>query len=134
MRLPRRRIRPTRRLGRPARPAGTDPVPLHESPTELTMPSVLEDLPTPSTPESRSQESTVEMTAVKEPLPVQPLPPQKMSFSCDCGAEQVVSAASYDQHYRCTVCRCVMLLSLVYDGDQHSYELVPFRVNPESGS
>jgi hypothetical protein len=31
------------------------------------------------------------------------------------------------------MCQTVMLLSLVYDGDQRSFEIVPFRVNPESG-
>ena len=132
MRLPRRRIRAPRRLGRPARPAESGPVPLHESPTEITMPSVLEELPTPSTPQSRSQESTVEMMSVKEEIPAQPLPPQKMEFLCDCGATQVATSDSYDQQFRCSVCRCVLLLSLVYDGESRCYEIAPFRVNPES--
>ena len=134
MRLPRRRIRTTRRLGLPGRPAPAGgPVPLHDSPTELTMPSVLEDLPSPSTPQARSQESTVEMPSVTAAIPAPPLPPSKMEFTCDCGATQVATNSSYDQEFRCSVCRCVMLLSLVYDGEQRSYEIVPFRVNPESG-
>lgn len=144
MRLPRRRVRTTRRLGRPGRPLlPTGPVPLHESPTELSLPSVLEDLPKPSAPERRSQESTVELMSVKEEIAVPadrpspsrlpPRPPQKLEFNCDCGAALTATPATYDQQSRCTACGVVLLLSLVYDGDRRSYEIVPFRANPESG-
>src|SRR5204863_4333198 len=90
MRLPRRRIRTTRRLGRPGRPAlPSGPAPRNDAPTDLTLPSVLEDLPHPSTPQMRSQESTVEMMAVKEEIAlppsessdairIEPPPPQKL--------------------------------------------------------
>jgi len=136
MRLPRRRVRPTRRLARPGRPAlpsGPAPVPRHDSPTDLTLPSVLENLPNPSSPQSRSQESTVEMTAVQDEIPSPPAPPRKMEFLCACGARLVATTETYDKHSRCALCQTVMLLNLVYDGEQRSYEIVPFRVNPESG-
>ncbi|MBV8882137.1 MAG: hypothetical protein JO332_19425, partial [Planctomycetaceae bacterium] len=141
MRLPRRRLRPTRRLGRPGRPAGPPPSapssPLHDSLTELDIPSVLEELPPPSTPQSRSQESTVEMMAVQEeiaapprPVSTPPRPPKELPFQCDCGAQLLARSESYDRNSRCTSCQAVMLLSLVYDPDQRSYEIVPFRSHP----
>lgn len=145
MRLPRRRIRTTRRLGRPGRPAlPSGPAPRPDSPTDLTLPSVLEDLPHPSTPQMRSQESTVEMTAVKEEialapsessdaLRIEPPPPQKLEFQCACGVKLIATTETYDKHSRCAMCQTVMLLSLVYDGDRRSFEIVPFRVNPEKG-
>ena len=146
MRLPRRRVPPTRRLGRPGRPAlpgRSAPPSANDTPTEVDLPSVLEDLPEPSTPEQRSQESTVEVPSVTaeivvEPPPVAkakpPAPPPRLEFDCDCGAPQVATPATYDQNHRCTECRATMLLSLVYDGDRRCYEIAPFRVNPESGS
>jgi hypothetical protein len=130
-----------RRLGRPARPAAAPPS-LHESPTEINAPAVLEDLPHPSTPQQRSQESTVELPAVREEIPqgdgpdalvIEPAPPKKLEFHCACGAKLVATTETYDKHSRCAMCQTVMLLSLVYDGDQRSFEIVPFRVNPESG-
>ena len=149
MRLPRRRLRPARRIGRPGRPASapnpdSGPLSLHESPTELNAPSVLENLPSPSTPEQRSQESTVEMVSVTEELAfppsessdalrAEPAPPPKMEFACACGARLIATAETYDKHSRCAMCQTVLLLSLVYDGDRRSFEIVPFRVNPETG-
>lgn len=140
MRLPRRRLRTTRRLVRPGRPALPTGNPAPPSPTEVDLPSVLEGLPRPSTPEMRSQESTVEMMAVKEEIAVAPAapvgpprPPPQLEFACDCGATLLATPRTYDQHDRCPSCGSTMLLSLVYDGDRRSYEVVPFRVNPTSG-
>jgi len=107
--------------------------------------SVREDLRPPSTPQQRSQESTVEMVSVREELAlppvgsadalrVEPAPPPRMEFSCACGARLIATAAIYDKHSRCAMCQTVMLLSLVYDGDRRSFEIVPFRVHPESGA
>lgn len=147
MRLPHRRVRTTRRLGRPGRPsaalhAGSPP--LHEAPTEVGVPSVLEDLPHPSTPQRRSQESTVELVALKaeiavqsessEAIRVEPDPPSKMEFICACGARLIATTETYDKHSRCALCQTVMLLSLVYDGDRRSFEIVPFRISPEMGA
>ncbi len=142
MRLPRRRLRPTRRLLRPGHPVTPSVTPpIHEQPTELHAPSVLEDLPHPSTPIARSQETTVELAAIREELPpsessdslkVEPKPPQKLEFNCTCGAALIATTQTYDKHSRCSMCQTVLLLSLVYDGDQRSFEIVPFRVNPES--
>lgn len=138
MALPRRRLRPARRLGRPGRPA-PPPVtpPIHEQPTEIGLPSVLEDLPPPGTPRPRSQETTVTLPAIQDELPPpesnEPAPPKKLEFSCACGAKLVATTETYDKHSRCALCQTVMLLSLVYDADQRSFEVVPFRVNPESG-
>ncbi len=145
MRLPRRRIRPPRRLGRPGCPAlSSGPAPQADSPTDVTLSSVLEDLPHPSTPQKRSQESTVEMTAVQEEIAVpsgessdairlEPPPPQKLEFQCACGVKLVATTETYDKHSRCAMCQTVMLLSLVHEGDRRSFEIVPFRVNPEKG-
>lgn len=143
MRLPRRRLRPTRRLHRPGHPVTPAVTPqLHEQPTEINLPSLLEDLPPPGTPLPRSQETTVELAAIKDDLPpsessdalkVEPAPPKKLEFSCTCGAKLVATTETYDKHSRCAMCQTVLLLSLVYDGDQRSFEIVPFRVNPESG-
>lgn len=144
MRLPRRRLRTTRRLARPGRPGPPPPggAPLHEAPTEIGVPSVLEDLPNPGMPRPRSQETTVTLAAIQEDVPpreiaaaskVEPKPPQKLEFSCTCGAQLVATTETYDKHSRCAMCQTVLLLNLVYDGDQRSFEIVPFRVNPESG-
>ena len=143
MPLPRRRLRTTRRLLRSGRPV-TPPVtpPLHEQPTEIGVPSILEDLPAPSTPAVRSQQTTVELPAIRDEMPqsdssdalrIQPPPPKKLEFHCACGAKLVATTETYDKHSRCAMCQTVLLLSLVYDGDQRSFEIVPFRVNPESG-
>jgi hypothetical protein len=39
----------------------------------------------------------------------------------------------YDKHFRCGVCQALLLLSLVYDGDCRSFEIVPFPVEPRTG-
>lgn len=138
MALPRRRLRPARRLGRPGRPVTPSVTPpIHEQPTEIGVPSVLENLPSPGTPRPRSQETTVTLPAIRDEMPpregAEPAPPQKLEFSCACGAKLVATTATYDRHSRCAMCQTVLLLNLVYDPDQRSFEVVPFRVNPESG-
>jgi len=91
----------------------------------------------------RSQESTVELPAVQEEIPVPgdrpeavrvpPKPPPKLEFECPCGRKLVATTEMYDKHLRCALCQTVMLVSLVYDADQRSFEIVPFRINPETG-
>ncbi len=139
MRLPRRRLRPVRKLARPGRPEPVDlprveEVPLNEASTEFNVPSLL--LQRPSDQKSaqlRSQESTVEMLSVEAEIVSEPPAPGKLEFNCACGAKLIATTATYDKHSRCAMCQTVMLLSLVYDTDRRSYEIVPFRVNPESG-
>jgi hypothetical protein len=63
-----------------------------------------------------------------------PRPPQKLAFDCLCGANLIATAETYDKHSRCAVCQALLLLSLVYDGDCRTYEIVPFRVEPRTGS
>jgi hypothetical protein len=142
MRLPRRRLRPLRKLARPAPAARreTEPlprveeVPLSEASTEFNVPSVLLQRPgDPKAAQLRSQESTVEMLSVEAELVTEPPAPGKLEFHCACGAKLIATTATYDKHSRCGSCQTVLLLSLVYDTDQRSYEIVPFRVNPESG-
>lgn len=145
MRLPRRRLRPARRLGRPGRapaPADPGPLPLEESPTGIDVVSVRDDLPrASSSPAQRAQESTVEMLSVREEIaaspasgpparPAVPRAPQKVEFVCPCGARLIATPETYDKHSRCAVCQAVLLLSLVYDGDCGSFEIVPFPVRP----
>ena len=122
MRLPRRRLRFPRRLpGAPAaplRPPGAD---------------------------ARSHESTAEGAAARDEIPVlpppglpvrgpAPRPPQKIAFDCLCGAALVATSEAYDRHTRCAVCQTLLLLSLVYDGDVRSFEIVPFQIEPGTGS
>jgi len=129
MRLPRRRLRAPRRLSAPPPPA---------PPTSAAAPR-------PSGADARSQESTVALAAVPDEIPASPppgppargsapRPPQKIAFDCLCGASLVATADMYDKHSRCAVCRTLLLLSLVYDGDCRSFEIVPFRVEPQTGS
>jgi len=135
MRLPRRRLRPVRKPARPG-PAplpSAEEVPVNEASTEFDVPSVLLQRPAASTPESRSQESTVEMLSVEAELVTEPPAPGKLEFHCACGAKLIATTETYDKHSRCALCQTVLLLSLVYDTDRRSYEIVPFRVNPESG-
>jgi len=145
MRLPRRRIRTTRRLSRPGHPSNrlaAGPVPHHEAPAEAGVPSILKEMPPPSMPQSRLQESTVELVCVaaeilgqnegSDALRVEPQPPPKMEFACACGARLIATSETYDKHSRCALCQAVMLLSLVYDGDRRSFEIVPFRISPET--
>ena len=138
MRLPRRRLRPVRKLARPGRPdprplPQAEEVPVSEASTEFNVPSVLLDRPAADSAQLRSQESTVEMLSVEAEIVDDPTAPAKLEFLCACGAKLIATTATYDKHSRCAMCQTVMLLSLVYDSDRRSYEIVPFRINPESG-
>jgi hypothetical protein len=69
-----------------------------------------------------------------EAIPVEAsIPPDRLKFTCPCGAELVATSEMYDKHTRCAMCQTVLLTNLVYDADARSHEIVPFRVNPESG-
>jgi hypothetical protein len=130
MHLPRRRLRATRRFARPATPApASAPIPASDPP------------PGEEPPRKGSNDTTVELASI--PLEIveapsagrgpEPRPPQKMEFSCACGASLVATAETYDKQSRCGMCQTVLLLNLVYDADCRSFEIVPFRVDPRSG-
>jgi hypothetical protein len=132
MRLPRRRLRVSRRLGKPG--LASDPRGSHSA-----VPSS-NDGPAPArSPEAerRAQESTVELVAVPEEIPapparhpglreVPPPPPRKIEFTCVCGTGLIATPETYDKQSRCAECRAVLLLNLVYDPDCRSYEIVAF--------
>ena len=132
-RLNRRRL-PTRRfqrLGRPSLP---------------TPPSAPDVKPAAVAPSSKASSSTVLLPsvgqnadpnaetevgfAVQADLP--PSPPKKLEFTCPCGTVLVATPATYDRHSRCAMCQTVLLLNLVYDAEQRSHEIVPFRISPDS--
>jgi hypothetical protein len=73
------------------------------------------------------------MLSIEAEIVDDPTAPAKLEFLCACGAKLIATTATYDKHSRCAMCQTVMLLSLVYDSDRRSYEIVPFRINPESG-
>ena len=54
--------------------------------------------------------------------------PEKVGFTCSCGARLVVTKKSYDKRMRCASCQTLMLVSLVWDPKKKKYEIVPFRV------
>lgn len=142
VRINRRRLR-TRRFARPAKPS--EPLP----PIDLDVPSrastefAVEAVKAQSAPRSSQQDSTVELKAMPqadandetaEAIPVEAsIPPDRLKFTCPCGAELVATSEMYDKHTRCAMCQTVLLTNLVYDADARSHEIVPFRVNPESG-
>jgi hypothetical protein len=133
MRFKRQRRLPGRKLARPGRPEA-----LSDDPAALDLP--VED--------SRSGESTeFAVPSVAAALPVgaelptlepyedpdsEPAPPSRMPFVCPCGAKLIASSATYDKHSRCSMCQTVLLLNLVYDPEQRSHEIVPFRIDPNS--
>jgi hypothetical protein len=141
MRLNRRRL-PGRRFARPGRPAlPASPPPLElpaedarsgES-TEFAIASVPAE-PPPST--AKTHDTTVELPSV---VPVieeggapaeEPIPPDRLKFSCPCGAELLATVATYDTRSRCGTCQAVLLLNVVYDPETGMHEIVPFEVNP----
>lgn len=58
----------------------------------------------------------------------EPDPPDKIGFTCSCGAKLVATKKAYDKRMRCAGCKTLMLVSLVWDPDQRAHEIVPFRV------
>jgi len=138
MRLPRRRLRPVRKLARPGRPEPrplpqAEEAPIGEASPSFNVASIPLERPAADSPQVRSQESTVELLSVEAEIVDDPTAPAKLEFLCACGAKLIATTATYDKHSRCAMCQTVMLLSLVYDSDRRSYEVVPFRINPESG-
>lgn len=73
------------------------------------------------------------MIWVQTQIASDPAAPDKLEFSGACGATLIATAAIYDQHLRCAMRQTVLLVSLVYDTDRRRYEIVPFRIHPESG-
>jgi hypothetical protein len=142
VRINRRRLR-TRRFARPAK--SSEPLP----PIDLDVPGsastefAVEAVKAQSAPRSSQQDSTVELKAMPHSDPNDEtaeaitvdatVPPDRMKFSCPCGAELVATSDMYDKHTRCGMCQTVLLTNLVYDAETRSHEIIPFRVNPESG-
>jgi hypothetical protein len=150
VRFNRRRLR-ARKLARPERPAAPlEPIslpennPLNGASTEVDVQAVrIATAGAGSSSSHRSQESTVEIAGLQpqpgrngetaDGLAIEPEPPQKMEFVCPCGARLIATTETYDKHTRCAMCQTVMLISLVYDPEKQAHEIVPFRVDPESG-
>jgi hypothetical protein len=142
VRFNRRRIR-TRRFVRPAK--SSEPLPPIEldGTTSASTEFAVEAVKAQSAPASQ-QDSTVELNAMPQADPndetadvlsVQaPTPPARMKFTCPCGAEVVATSEMYDKHTRCGMCQTVLLTNLVYDAETRTHEIIPFRVNPESGA
>ena len=59
-----------------------------------------------------------------------PEPPNRLAFTCPCGADLIATPEIYDKHSRCGMCQTVILINLVYDAEHRSHEIVAFRVNP----
>jgi len=143
VRFNRRRIRTTRRFVRPAKTQTPLPPLDIDTPAEASTEFAIEAAKAQSAPSSQ-QDSTVELKAMPEsdpndetheafPAVEHPTPPARMKFTCPCGAELVATPEIYDKHTRCAMCQTVMLANLVYDAETRSHEIVPFRINPESG-
>jgi hypothetical protein len=146
----RRRLR-ARKLARPERPASPpqglpmpEGNPVNGASTEVDVQAVRAATEgTSSSPSRHQQDSTVEVEALTPQesrsgvssgeLVIEPEPPQKLEFVCPCGARLLATTETYDKHTRCAMCQTVMLISLVYDPEKQSHEIVPFRVDPESG-
>lgn len=136
----RRRLR-GRRLARPT--AAPAPLPPAESPepesSELSLVEI--NAPKPSPALHPQQESTVELRSMPSDadpradtagsLTEMPLPPERLEFSCPCGARLVATTETYDKKSRCALCSAVLLLNLVYDPERDKHEIVPFRTTLE---
>ncbi len=132
-RLNRRRL-PTRRFQRPGRAALPTP------------PSAPDVKAAPAAPSGSASSSTVMLPSVGQnsdpnaetevafsvQAELAPSPPKKLEFTCPCGTVLVATPATYDRHSRCAMCQTVLLLNLVYDAEQRSHEIVPFRISPDS--
>jgi hypothetical protein len=55
-------------------------------------------------------------------------PPDKISFTCACGAKLLATRKTYDKRTRCANCRTLLLISLVWNAGKGDYEIIPFRV------
>ena len=100
------------------------------------------DGPAPNATEVSAQDDTVEALAVTARIPdrnaetegaldsaiKEPDAPDKLGFTCACGARLVATKKSYDKRMRCANCQTLMLVSLVWDPKKKAYEIIPFRV------
>ncbi len=131
MRFKRLRRLPGRKLGRPEPPAAAlspDPPalilpedPLSGASTEFAVPSVIADPP---------RAADLPTVQPYDDPDSEPNPPSRMPFVCPCGAKLVANTQTYDKHSRCAMCQTELLLNLVYDPEQRTHEIVPFRVDP----
>ena len=147
-RLHRRRLLPGRRLARPGRPApqfSPDPPALElteeESAPKSEPSGDSTEFAALSVPGNATASPPVNADAATAELPsVHPVEepdgegvaPARMEFICPCGAKLIATRATYDKHSRCAMCQTELLLNLVYDPEQGSHEIVPFRVDPNS--
>jgi hypothetical protein len=96
---------------------------------------------TPKPSKSATQDDTVEVLALKgKPVDpneetegaldgdLEPDPPEKIGFTCACGARLVATRKSYDKRMRCGNCRTLMLISVVFDPALKKFQIEPFRV------
>lgn len=141
VRFKRRRL-PGRRLPKPSQAAGPLPqeplelppdTPGAGSSTEIAISAVQSNAPA-ARPKGGSQETTVELPALRPGAGTgsEPGLPPRMEFTCACGAMLVATPELYDQRTRCGLCQAILLLSVVYDPERRSHEIVPFKV--DSGS
>ena len=101
------------------------------------------DAPSAGSTEASPTDETVEALAVTAGRPVdrnaetegaldadikEPDAPDKLGFTCACGARLVATKKAYDKRMRCANCQTLMLVSLVWDPKKKAYEIVPFRV------
>lgn len=114
--------------------AVAEPVPV--SPSSKT--AVIER-PAPKEP---PQDETVAVAALREPQPsdskaetagvldgeLEPPAPEKLDFDCACGEKVTATRKTYDTRMRCEGCKALMLVSLVYDPETRTHEIVPFQV------
>ena len=128
-RLNRRRLPITRRFPRLGKASLPTPpsAPDAKAPPEPIVSASGSTAALPSVENDPNAETEVAF-AVRAELP--PQPPKRLEFTCSCGTILVATPATYDKHSRCAMCQTVMLLNLVYDAEQRSHEIVPFRISP----
>jgi hypothetical protein len=127
-RLNRRRL-PTRRFQRLGRPSLPTPPAVPDAKPQPDVPSSSSTTAALPSVQNDPNAETVEAFAVQAEVPA--APPKRLEFTCSCGTVLVATPATYDKHSRCAMCQTVMLLNLVYDPEQRSHEIVPFRIGPD---
>lgn len=131
--------------GIPVDPEGPDESTLVEQtavaqPVSPSSKTAVIDRPGPKEP---PQDETVEVLAIREAPPadskaetagaldgdLEPPAPETLHFACACGEKLTATRKTYDTRIRCGGCRATMLVSLVYDPETRTHEIVPFQVD-----